>query len=241
MATPPKEPTQYGPQDDAAGSNQRMLEDFIRPTIAGLRGGLTIRENFRAYVTPDPITFTMPEDWISATFAPGWANAGGGQQVLQWRKGDDGRVMLRGRFTWPGGGGPASLQAIATLPTGWGPPALEVFLVRATGGQALLQIGVDRVLRWNAAFVNFTNIAASGVAFDASDRTPPALASNSQVRLPDVPFRPELVWVHATDPNGKQVVVQPQWVSSTAGITLERIPRLVPNTRYSLMVYALAG
>lgn len=235
----PREPT-IASEDEV---DIRVREDFLRPTVAGLRGGLTIRENFRAYVTPEPITFTTPDDWVPLTLnsAAGWRNLGGAFPSAAVRKQEDGLVVLREIVI--NSLAPAAPSTIAILPVGYEPAAVMRRIVEATGATVgsisvfPSTLAPARAIRYNAGVVTgFLQIATT---WTAADRVTPAYTQS--IKLPQVPFRPELVWVHATDTSGREQVVRPRWQPATQGIVLQRLPGLAPLTKYSLMVYALAG
>jgi hypothetical protein len=246
MATPP---TITGIEpEEVRGDVMRLLpplERALRASAACLSQGLTLSQNVQAHIRE--ITFTVPDDWVPVTFAAGWANAGAPDILTRWRKGDDGRVRMEGRFSWVGPpGAPVNDQAVATVPSGWAPAARYVFAMSATGGDSRLQIGTDGVLRWNNALAPFTNISPSGVVeYDAADRRPETWASPLVLEVP-VQWEPAYVRVLGSRYAGEQLrrwtgagSVLWQAAQVRAGVRrveIQRILGLAPTQKYTLVV-----
>lgn len=255
MAPPP--PKRLLTKDDAPGAPDWLdrllgpLNAFVGPTATALGQNLTFRENFAGEVRT--VDLLCPEDWVTPTLSAGWSStiAGTSPRPLSYRKTFDGKVEVRGRFTFSTGVPSASAPVIEFPSEGWLPDRREVFDAFSSPPAVLSAFGT--ALRWESG--GYTNVSASGDVFwMASDRTPPRWATPVDVKLgaPQraFPGRPGSVQVlRATvqgSPTAPAVVtaIDAEFINlerarEAPGVRIHRVWGLVPGVRYTLTLLVL--
>ena len=235
----------------ALSEHVRRLEEAVgayAQALTGERGGLlshglTLREHAKGRVYA-LAGVTCPSDWRALTWANGWAS-NGSYVSGAWRKGDDGRVYLRGVGA-RGAGMPASGSSLITgLP---GAAGVETYAMQTDAGVGTADMQPSGTLIYYSG--GAARWPLTGMSYDAADRSPLAWPTTSQPVVllgEDYPGTPEVVRVEdaVTEAGVHLGPCAVEWEADTVGgrkaVRLRRVAGLTPGTKYTLILAVLAA